>query len=87
MGEVRVEQRGQVLLATLDNPPHGLMDAAMVDGLEKLVAERTPTAASARSCSPAPTRSGSSPTTTSPSCSATTRRPASGRYKPGASGA
>ncbi len=38
MGEVRVEQRGQVLLATLDNPPHGLMDAAIVDGLEKLVA-------------------------------------------------
>lgn len=38
MGEVRVEQRGRVLLATLDNPPHGLMDAATVDGLEALVA-------------------------------------------------
>ena len=37
MGEVRVEQRGRVLLATLDNPPHGLMDAAMVDDLELLV--------------------------------------------------
>ena len=37
MGEVRIEQRGRVLLATLDNPPHALMDAAIVDGLEKLV--------------------------------------------------
>ncbi len=37
MGEVRVEQRGRVLIATLDNPPHALMDAAIVDGLEKLV--------------------------------------------------
>ena len=37
MGEVRVEQRGRVLLATLDNPPHALMDSAIVDGLEKLV--------------------------------------------------
>lgn len=37
MGELRVESRGAVILATLDNPPHGLMDAAMVDGLEKLV--------------------------------------------------
>ena len=37
MGEVRVEQRGHVLLATLVNPPHGLMDAAIVDGLESLV--------------------------------------------------
>jgi enoyl-CoA hydratase len=36
-GSVNVEQRGRVLLATLDNPPHGLMDAAMVDGLEALV--------------------------------------------------
>jgi enoyl-CoA hydratase len=38
VGEVRVEQRGRVLVATLDNPPHGLMDAPMVDGLEALVA-------------------------------------------------
>jgi enoyl-CoA hydratase len=38
MGEVRLEQRGRVLLATLDNPPHGLMDAGVVDGLEALVA-------------------------------------------------
>jgi enoyl-CoA hydratase len=37
MGEVRVEQRDRVLLATLDNPPHGLMDAAIVDGLERTV--------------------------------------------------
>lgn len=38
MGEVKVEQRGNVLLATLDNPPHALMDEPIVDGLEKLVA-------------------------------------------------
>jgi enoyl-CoA hydratase len=38
-GSVNVEQRGRVLLATLDNPPHALMDTAMVDGLEAL-AER-----------------------------------------------
>ena len=37
MGEVRTEQRGRTLLATLDNPPHGLMDADMVDGLERVV--------------------------------------------------
>ncbi len=37
MGEVRVEQRGGVLVATLENPPHALMDAAIVDGLERLV--------------------------------------------------
>jgi enoyl-CoA hydratase/carnithine racemase len=37
MGEVRVEQRGRVLLATLGDPPHGLMDAAIVDGLHSLV--------------------------------------------------
>jgi enoyl-CoA hydratase len=34
---VRIEQRGRVLLATLDNPPHGLMDAGVVAGLEALV--------------------------------------------------
>jgi enoyl-CoA hydratase len=38
MGEVRTELRGRVLLATLDNPPHGLMDASIVDGLEAVVA-------------------------------------------------
>jgi enoyl-CoA hydratase len=37
MGEVQVEQRGGVVLATLVNPPHGLLDAAMVDGLDSLV--------------------------------------------------
>jgi hypothetical protein len=31
MGEVRVEQRGGVVLATLVNPPHGLMDAATLE--------------------------------------------------------
>lgn len=40
MGEVRTDQRGRVLVATLDNPPHALMDAAMVDLLETIV-ERT----------------------------------------------
>src|SRR5256885_2261487 len=39
MGEVLIEERGGgVLLATLSNPPHGLIDAAMVDDLEELVA-------------------------------------------------
>src|SRR5216117_812612 len=38
MGEVRVEERGRVLLATLDNPPHGLMDVGTVAGLEAVVA-------------------------------------------------
>src|SRR5215211_830523 len=38
MGEVRTELRGHVLLATIDNPPHGLMDASIVDGLEAVVA-------------------------------------------------
>jgi enoyl-CoA hydratase/carnithine racemase len=37
MGEVRVEQRNNVLLATLDNPPHGLMDAGIVGDLERAV--------------------------------------------------
>src|SRR5687767_5100784 len=37
MGEVRVDERGRVLVATLDNPPHGLMDAGMVAGLAALV--------------------------------------------------
>src|SRR5215211_3482360 len=38
MGEVRTELRGHVLLATIDNPPHGLMDASVVDGIEAVVA-------------------------------------------------
>ena len=38
MGEVRIEPRGDgVLLATIDNPPHALMDDGVVDGLEALV--------------------------------------------------
>ncbi len=38
MGEVRVEQGGEgVLLATISNPPHGLMDDGIVAGLEQLV--------------------------------------------------
>ena len=38
MGEVRIEPGGdRVLLATIDNPPHGLMDNGVVDGLERLV--------------------------------------------------
>src|ERR1700704_1545701 len=37
MGEVRVDQRGRVLLATLDNRPHGLMDSGRVAALGALV--------------------------------------------------
>jgi enoyl-CoA hydratase/carnithine racemase len=37
MGDVRVQQRGRVLVATLDNPPHGLMDTGIVAGLAALV--------------------------------------------------
>jgi enoyl-CoA hydratase len=37
MGEFRLEQHGRVLLATLDNPPHGLLDQGGVDGLAELV--------------------------------------------------
>jgi enoyl-CoA hydratase/carnithine racemase len=37
LGEVRVEQSGRVLVATLDNPPHGLMDSGTVAGLGALV--------------------------------------------------
>ena len=38
MGEVRIEAAGdRVVLATIENPPHGLMDDAVVDGLERLV--------------------------------------------------
>src|SRR4051812_40062881 len=38
MGEVRTEQRGRVLVATMDNPPHALMDTSIVDGLETVIA-------------------------------------------------
>jgi enoyl-CoA hydratase len=37
MGEVNVEQRGRVLVATVANPPHGLMDSDIVAGLAALV--------------------------------------------------
>jgi enoyl-CoA hydratase len=37
MGEVRIDQRGRVLVATLENPPHGLMDNGIVEGLAALV--------------------------------------------------
>src|SRR3954452_5228135 len=37
MGEIRLDQRGHVLLATIDNPPHGLMDAGIVASLAALV--------------------------------------------------
>src|SRR5689334_6820357 len=38
MGEVRIEERGGgVVVATLSNPPQGLMDFGIVDGLEALV--------------------------------------------------
>ena len=45
MGEVLTEERGEgVVLATISNPPHGLMDEGVVDGLEALAerAERDP---------------------------------------------
>ncbi|MSO41480.1 MAG: enoyl-CoA hydratase/isomerase family protein [Solirubrobacterales bacterium] len=39
MGELQLEERGEgVLLATISNPPHGLMDDEIVDGLEALAA-------------------------------------------------
>ena len=37
-GTVSVEQRDGVLLATISNPPHALMDVAIVDALNQLVA-------------------------------------------------
>jgi enoyl-CoA hydratase/carnithine racemase len=37
-GTITVEQRGRVLVATLANPPHGLMDRAMVEALAGVVA-------------------------------------------------
>jgi enoyl-CoA hydratase/carnithine racemase len=36
-GAISVERRDGVLLATLSNPPHALMDVAIVDGLEGLL--------------------------------------------------
>lgn len=38
MGQLKLEQRGRVLIATLHNPPHALMDADIVDDLDELVA-------------------------------------------------
>jgi len=35
---VRTAQTGRVLLVTIDNPPHGLMDTAVVNGLASVVA-------------------------------------------------
>jgi len=37
-GTISVEQRDGVLLATISNPPHALMDVAIVDALDQLVA-------------------------------------------------
>jgi len=37
-GTITVEQRGRALVATLANPPHGLMDRAMVEALAGVVA-------------------------------------------------
>ena len=38
MGELRLDRRGEgVVLATISNPPHALMDDAIVDALEALV--------------------------------------------------
>jgi enoyl-CoA hydratase len=39
--QIHVEQRGRVLLATLDNPPHALMGAGMVAELDQLVGRAT----------------------------------------------
>jgi enoyl-CoA hydratase/carnithine racemase len=39
MGEVQIERRGRVLLGTLDNPPHGLMDSGIVEGLASLIGQ------------------------------------------------
>ena len=38
MGAIRLEERGRVLVGTLANPPHALMDRGTVDDLERLVA-------------------------------------------------
>jgi enoyl-CoA hydratase len=36
MGGIDVQQRGRTLVAKLENPPHGLMDAGIVDALDRL---------------------------------------------------
>src|SRR3954471_14107845 len=41
MGEVRSEQRGRVLVATMDKPPHALMDTGIVEGLQAVVERAT----------------------------------------------
>jgi enoyl-CoA hydratase len=41
MGEIRTEQRGRVLVATLHNPPHALMDQGIVRDLSALVVRAT----------------------------------------------
>src|SRR3954454_179623 len=41
MGEVRIEQRGRVLVATMDNPPHALMDTGIVEDLQAVVERAT----------------------------------------------
>ena len=38
MGTIRIESKGRVLLATIQSPPHGLMDSGVVDALDALVA-------------------------------------------------
>ncbi len=37
MGRIELSSRGRTLIATLENPPHGLMDSGIVDALEALV--------------------------------------------------
>ena len=39
--QIHLEQRGRVLIATLDNPPHALMSAGMVAELDQLVGRAT----------------------------------------------
>src|SRR3954454_9477345 len=41
MGEVRMEQRGRGLVATMDHLPHGLMDTGIVEGLQAVVERAT----------------------------------------------
>src|SRR5208283_4144327 len=37
MGRIELSSRGRTLIATLENPPHGLMDSSIVDALGALV--------------------------------------------------
>jgi enoyl-CoA hydratase len=37
MGEIRIEERGRVVVGSLDNPPHGLLDVGIVEALDSLV--------------------------------------------------